>query len=167
MSKDLFGEEIAQTMVAGATFSTDRKYRYALWRIWDKSKPLVMFIGLNPSTANETEPDPTIRRVIRFAKDWGYGGLYMMNLFALVSADPTALIGAVDAVADNDHYLQMKAIECEMICFVWGAFPEAGRRAAYIASRFPGAYCMGKTKDGHPKHPLYLPATTKPELFVK
>jgi hypothetical protein len=166
MSKDLFGEEI-QTMVGWAQFSDDRKYRYALYREWDQNKPLVMFIGLNPSTANETESDPTIRRVIRFAKDWGYGGLYMMNLFALVSPDPTVLIGAVDAVADNDYYLQMKAVECEMICFVWGAFPEAKQRAAYIASRFKGAYCMGKTKDGHPKHPLYLPAITKPELFVK
>lgn len=58
----------------GADFSNDRKYRYALWRIWDRTKPLVMFIGLNPSTANETENDPTIKSVGRISKNNGYGG---------------------------------------------------------------------------------------------
>ena len=66
---------------SGAEFSPDRKYRYALWRIWDKSNPLIMFIGLNPSKANELKDDPTIRRVRRFAFDWGYGGVYMINYF--------------------------------------------------------------------------------------
>lgn len=65
----------------GAEFSECRKYRYVLWRRWDWKGygNQVMFIGLNPSTADETEDDPTIRRCIRFAKDWGYSGLLMMN----------------------------------------------------------------------------------------
>ena len=87
MRTNLFGE-IAQTMIAGAEFSSDRKYRYCLWRIWDRQLPLVMFIGLNPSTANETEPDHTITRVMGFARSWGYGGFYMMNLFGIVSSQP-------------------------------------------------------------------------------
>lgn len=75
----------------GATFSSCRKYRYALWRIWDSSKSMVMFIGLNPSTANEVAPDNTIKRVEAIVHNWNYGGFYMMNLFAIVSADPTVL----------------------------------------------------------------------------
>ena len=69
-------------MKSHATFSSCKKYRYSLFRIWDEDKPLVLFIGLNPSTADEKEDDPTIRRCINFAKQWGYGGLIMGNLFA-------------------------------------------------------------------------------------
>ncbi len=80
-------------MRTDAKLSDCRIYRYALWRIWDDAKPLVMFIGLNPSTADETEDDPTIRRCISFAQNWGYGGLYMANLFVFratleISAEP-------------------------------------------------------------------------------
>ena len=78
-------------MRQGAQFTEDRQYRYALWRIWNEDKPLVMFIGLNPSTANEYKNDPTIRRVMRYAADWGYGGVYMMNLFAWVTPYPKEL----------------------------------------------------------------------------
>lgn len=153
-------------MRQGAEFSEDRRYRYALWRIWNEDKPLVMFIGLNPSTASERKDDPTIRRVMRFAAEWGYGGFYMMNLFAFVSPYPKDLIIAADPLGDNDHWLEKIAIDCEMICFVWGAFPEALNRAKEVSGRFPGAYCMGKTVMGHPKHPLYLSGSTKPELFI-
>lgn len=159
---DLFGEEVAQTMRAGAEFSADRKYRYALWRIWDKSKPLVMFIGLNPSTANESSPDPTITRVINFARDWGYGGLYMMNLFGIVSSKPEILLTDPDPLGENDHWLEKIAIECEIIVFCWGVFKQARLRAEDVKRRFPRAYCLKKTKEGHPWHPLYVAAKTKP-----
>lgn len=68
----LFSDIKKQT---GATFSKDRLYRYQLWRIWDESKPYMNVIGLNPSTADETKDDPTIRRCLGFAKAWGYGAL--------------------------------------------------------------------------------------------
>lgn len=74
-----------------AFFSSDRVHRIWLSRIWDEDKPRVMFIGLNPSTANETSNDPTIRRVQSMAKSWGYGGVYMMNLFTFISTDPKKL----------------------------------------------------------------------------
>lgn len=163
--KDLFGEEIVKTMISGAEFSADRKYRYALWRIWDKSKPLVMFIGLNPSTANEEKPDPTITRVINFASDWGYGGLYMMNLFGIVSSNPDILISNLDPLGDNDHWLEKIAIECEMVVFCWGVFKQARVRVEEVKKRFPGAYCLKKTKEGHPWHPLYVAGETTPILF--
>src|SRR4051812_38069896 len=109
----------------GAIFSSCRKYRYALYRIWDESKPLVMFIGLNPSTANESKNDPTIRRVITFAKQWGYGGVYMMNLFGLVSPYPKDLLNSVDPIGENDIYLKQMKEKCSDVIFAWGAFTEA------------------------------------------
>jgi len=84
-SSAIAGNTVLPAVVeSGAEFSECRKYRYALWRIWDKSKPLVMFIGLNPSTANENVDDPTIRSVCRMTKNNGYGGVYMMNLHVLL-----------------------------------------------------------------------------------
>ena len=160
--KDLFGEEIAQTMRAGAEFSADRKYRYALWRIWDRSKPLVMFIGLNPSTANEVETDHTITRVMNFARSWGYGGFYMMNLFGIVSSKPEILLTDPDPLGDSNHWLGVIALECEMIVFCWGVFKQARSRAEEIKKMFPGAYCLKKTKEGHPWHPLYVAGKTTP-----
>jgi hypothetical protein len=162
---DLFGE-IAQSRTIGAEFSPDRKYRYALWRIWDRSRPFIMFIGLNPSTANETEQDPTITRVMNFARDWGYGGFYMANLFGIVSSKPEVLLTDPDPLGDNDQWLEKIAAECEKIVFAWGAFKQATKRAEEVKNRFPGAYCLKKTKDGHPGHPLYIAANTQPILFI-
>lgn len=164
-SKDLFGQEIAQTMIAGAEFSPDRRYRYALWRIWDRSKPLAMFIGLNPSTANETEPDQTIGRVKKISENSGFGGFYMMNLFGLVSSKPAALLTDPDPIGDSDRWLAEIAPKCNMVIFAWGVFKQAKDRRKEVAARFPGAYCLKKTKDGHPWHPLYLKDTTKPIPF--
>ena len=76
-------------MKSGAIFSSCRKYRYALWRNWDETKPCVMIIGLNPSTADENENDPTITRCINFAKSWGYGGVCVTNLFAYCATVPS------------------------------------------------------------------------------
>ena len=77
---------------SGAIFSSCRKYRYALWRNWDESKPRPMIIGLNPSTADEKENDPTIVRCINFAKSWGYGGVYVANLFAFRATLPIEMM---------------------------------------------------------------------------
>lgn len=151
-----------QTENKGAKFSECRKYRYALWRLWDFNKPSIMFIGLNPSTANENDDDPTIRRVIRFAKDWGYGGIYMANLFAFVSAYPKDLLSCDDPVAANDMHLMRFSELCKDVLFGWGNFSEATDRAKIVAPWFPDALCLGKNKNGTPKHPLYIAASTKP-----
>ena len=76
---------------SGAVFSDCRKYRYTLWRIWDGNKPLVMIIGLNPSTADETSNDPTITRCKNFARSWGYGGVLVANLFGCRATSPNEL----------------------------------------------------------------------------
>jgi hypothetical protein len=153
-------------MTKGAHFSDDRLYRYALWRIWNEYKPLVMFIGLNPSKAHESKDDPTIRRVTRFAYDWGYGGFYMMNLFAFVTPYPRELQQCADPLGDNDHWLDDISLKCEMIVFVWGAFKAAKVRSQQVEKRFPGAYCIGTNKDGSPGHPLFLPGILKPKPYA-
>jgi hypothetical protein len=146
----------------GASFSNDRKYRYALWRIWDKSKPLVMFIGLNPSTANEDENDATIRSVERLSKHNGYGGFYMMNCFAYISTDPKGLIIDVISTCLNDNLLIETSSKCSDIVFAWGSFSvvkETGRDKE-LSEMFPKAKALFINKNGSPKHPLYCKTDT-------
>jgi hypothetical protein len=151
----------------GAEFSDERKYRYCLWRIWDKSKPLIAFVGLNPSTASESKDDPTIRRVKRFASDWGYGGVYMLNLFPYVTAYPEEL-ERIWVTMDGDNLAWIKKIsdKCDKIIFAWGNFPEAQVRGKEIAQMIPNAYALAINRNGSPKHPLYVKADTKPVPYV-
>ena len=94
-------------MEKSAILSADRKYRYVLTRIWDETKPTVVFIGLNPSTADEEVDDKTIRKCIGYAKRWGYGKLIMVNLFAFRSTDPSMLKrDGRSSWPDNDSYIQ-------------------------------------------------------------
>lgn len=142
----------------GASFSECRRYRYSLWRIWEPEKPLCMFIGLNPSTANEASDDPTIRRVKNFAASWGFGGVYMMNLFAWVTAYPEELRRAEDAVGGaNDFQLKQVGKLCSEVVCAWGSFPEAVERAEIVKAMFPGAKALVLNADGSPRHPLYVP----------
>ena len=147
---------------SGAILSSDRVYRYRLWRIWDCGKPLVLFIGLNPSTADEAEDDPTIRRCIGFAKKWGYGGLYMGNLFALRATDPENMMANPAPIGSENHkaltgmYLETR---CSVAC--WGVNGSYLNREHRFEMEFSDLKCLGVTKGGHPKHPLYLSKTTK------
>lgn len=159
---------------AGATFSPDKKYRFTLWRRWDLNRPMAMFIGLNPSTANDKKNDRTISRVTDFARDWGCGGFYMMNLFAFVTPYPQDLPkGREPGEAENDEWIEKVNLECDRVCLAWGAFGQVKsqryirERASVVAARYPGAYCLGRTKGGHPCHPLFLPGSRKPEPFKK
>jgi len=146
----------------GAEFSDCRKYRYALWRIWDRTKPLVMFVGLNPSTANEVDADPTIRSVGRIAKHNGYGGFYMMNCFPYVSTDPEQLRDFGNT-ATNDHWLYKVAAMSKDVVFAWGSFAvvrELGRDIE-MTGMFPNAKALFINKNGSPKHPLYCKSETE------
>jgi hypothetical protein len=148
---------MANQQCSNAIFSECRNYRYALIRIWDENKPRIMFIGLNPSTANESQNDPTIRRVINFAKGWGYGGVFMLNLFSIISSNPNVLLTCADPV-DNDRYLKSFGEQSKDILFAWGNFKQADKRAKVVSSMFEKAVCLGLNKNGTPKHPLYIPA---------
>jgi hypothetical protein len=153
-----------QDIETGATFSDCRNYRFALWRIWDKQKPLLMFIGLNPSRADENKTDNTITKVSKITANLGYGGFYMMNLFAYVSTDPAKLI-CFDDNSLNDAFLFSIRKSCMHVVFAWGNFKVATDRAKEIIRQFPEAYCLGKNKNGSPKHPLYLLDTTQLQSF--
>lgn len=159
--QDMFGGS------TGAMFEHNSlgSYRYCLWRIWDSSLPLIMFIGVNPSKANGVDNDATIRRVKGFAGDWGYGGFYMLNLFGIVSTDPRILKTHPNPVGDNDVWLERIAPRCEKIIFAWGNFKEAKERAEAVIKMFPDAYALGFNKNGTPWHPLMVPKITKPIKF--
>jgi hypothetical protein len=158
--------DLFQKVDNGAAFSDCRKYRYALWRIWDESKPLVMFIGLNPSKADESETDNTITTVKSFAKNWGFGGFYMMNCFPYVSTNPDDLKDFGNTV-ENDFWLYYAEKRVAEIIFAWGAFKivKKSRRDVELSAMFPNAKCLIKNKDGSPHHPLYLSLKTKPIIF--
>lgn len=150
---------------SGAEFSPCGKYRYMLWRKWDESLPMVAFIGLNPSTANATQDDPTIRRVKSFARQWGFGGVYMLNLFGIISPDPTVLVTSEDPIGDNDNFLNLAAGLSDVVAFAWGSFKQAKARGETVIGMFPNAICLRKTKDGCPSHPLYIPSNVQPVYF--
>ena len=154
--------------VKGAEFSPCRTWRYALWRRWDWQgyANQVMFIGLNPSTADETEDDPTIRRCINFAKSWGYDGLLMMNAYAFRATDPRKMKAAADPIGPgNDEALAYRAKQVGLVVVAWGAHgtPEREKRVCNVIAR--QIQCLGKTKTGRPKHPLYLRADTQLTTF--
>ena len=154
-------------MKRSARFSPCRKYRYVLRRVWDDGKPSVLFVGLNPSTADERLDDPTIRRCIGFARDWGYGSLVMANLFAYCSTDPAALARVDDPVGPrNNWWLSRLRREVDLVVVAWGSNGILLNRQNEVLRVLPAPKCLGLTKHGQPKHPLYLPAETTPVQFA-
>lgn len=134
-------------------------YRYELRRVWDPKRHLVAFCGLNPSTADATQDDPTIRRERLFAKLWGYGGFIKVNAYALRSTDPNGLRKVSDPLGpDNNQWIERASKDAETFVVCWGAHcslirqKEIGRMLAWR----PGVYSFGVTKHGRPKHPLFL-----------
>jgi Uncharacterized protein conserved in bacteria len=153
-----------------AVFSPDRTYRYVLVRAWAEPDNFCMFIGLNPSTATETEDDPTVRRCIAFAHRWGFGGMYMTNIFSIRATDPKVMLAHESPVGpENDQYLVETALISQRVVACWGAHGRHRGRGAEVAElmRRHRLYHLGLTKQGHPKHPLYLANATEPQLWVR
>lgn len=145
-------------MRGDAVFSRCRAYRYALWREWDPSGPTVLFVGLNPSTADHRHDDPTIRRCIGFARAWGFGRLAVGNLFAYRTPHPALLKQAAAPVGRaNDRWLRRLAAEADLVVAAWGVHGAHRERSAAVLGYLPAPKCLGTTKDGAPRHPLYLP----------
>lgn len=141
----------------GAIFSEDRRYRYALWRLWNPLLPILLSISLNPSTAGELSDDPTIARDTHRAYLYGFGGLFKGNLYGFVSTDPNRLLEDGDFVGlETDDYLrQMIALSGRHLCG-WGSFKPVTKRAPAVLRMIPEPYCLGVNHDGQPKHPLYI-----------
>ncbi len=154
---------MSKLIYSDAKFSNDRIYRYALWRVWDESLPKLLFIGLNPSTADEINDDPTMRRCIRFAKDLGYGTFIMGNIFGYRSTDPKKLKQIKNPVGPrNNHWLRKLHKDADMTIAAWGTHGEYLDRGNEVYRLLDGLYCLKITKNGFPSHPLYLPARLKP-----
>jgi hypothetical protein len=158
------------TMLRTARFSDDEQYRYSLGRLWNipaEGKPRgVCWVMLNPSTADHEKEDPTITRCITRSRELGYDGLVICNLFALRSTDPKYLIGHPDPVGpDNERTIEYWTDKCGLVVAAWGqSFPKSHDVYVYRklkALRAAGAMCLGKTKSGQPRHPLYV-ATSVP-----
>jgi len=152
-------------VICGAILSECGTYRYQLWRIWDATKPLVLWIMHNPSTADASKDDPTIRRVIGFTKEWGYGGIYVGNLFPFRATDPKELLNKsfeeIAPLENFKHTNEMK-MKCGLYVLAYGnpivkdAAPEMFD-ADWMALKL--------TKSGNPCHPLYLKSDLKPSLI--
>lgn len=150
-----------------AEISPCGQYRYTLTRprgllVSPATRPKAVFCMLNPSTADADSDDPTIRRCRGYAERWGNAGLLVINLYALRSTDPGALWAHADPVGpDNDHWLHRAASEGGEVICAWGANARADRVAVAV-DLFEAAgarlLCLGTTKDGHPRHPLYVRA---------
>jgi hypothetical protein len=150
----------------GAQFSRDRRYRYRLWRRWDPNRPQIAFCMLNPSTADEHVDDPTIRRCIGFARDWGYGGVEIVNIFALRATNPRELRRAHDPIgrANNAHVIEV-AQHSAAVVIAWGvhgALLARGAAAFRLLSPRARLLALGWTRAGEPRHPLYLRRDVRP-----
>ena len=155
------------TLDTGATFSSCQTYRYALWRIWEPSAPTILFIGLNPSTADAKQNDPTIRRCISFAKRWGYGVMYVANLFSLRTPHPKHLKAAPDPIGyETDYWLTHLSHNADCVIACWGNHGSFCHRDQVITAMIANLYCLAITKQGQPAHPLYLPNTLIPIPFT-
>lgn len=142
-----------------AKLSRCGKYRYALWREWEETLPRVLFIALNPSTADRTRDDPTIRRCLTFACRWGYGSVAVGNLFAYRAGKPHGLKRVADPVGPrNDWWLRRLAAEADLVVAAWGNRGlEYAPRVASVIELLPDLHCVEKTKRGMPWHPLFAP----------
>lgn len=149
----------------GATFDPERKYRYRLWRAWAPG-PRVAFIMLNPSVADETKLDPTLRRCLGYAQRWGLQGFEVANLFALRSPEPDTLYSAADPEGpDNDAALLDVARRCELVVAGWGSHGSLYHRDKQVIALLQDSCrltALRLTQAGAPSHPLYLPASLTP-----
>lgn len=147
-------------MNAGATISPCRRYRYKLWREWDASRPAVVFCGLNPSTATASRDDPTIRRELGYARDWGFGKLIKVNAYGWRSPDPKAMLQAEDPIGpENLAIVLSEARHAALFVAAWGN--HIRDRDAFVLRtllRQSGVriHVLRLTKAGNPEHPLYL-----------
>jgi len=155
--------------VGSAVFSdTDiskARYRYRLTRAWGTGQGRICFIMLNPSTATADISDPTVRRCEKFARRWKFAVLNVVNIFAIRSTNPRALYGAVDPVGpENDSWICKTASDSDLVIAAWGVHGVHMGRGKYVAdmvSKITQLRCLGQTKEGFPRHPLYLRADAK------
>lgn len=155
-----------------AEFSPCRVYRYTLTRvIRGNSKRVITWIMLNPSTADETQDDPTIRRVLDFSRQWGFGIVHVVNLFALRATDPKVMLSHSEPIgADNNAHILRLSLAAEMVVCAWGAHgTHLGRGDAVkgiVRSGGISLYYLKLTASDQPGHPLYLSGSLTPKALL-
>lgn len=156
---------------SGAVISECGKYRYRLWRVWDESKPKLLFIMLNPSTADASKDDPTIKRCIGFAKSLGFGSIYVGNLYAYRATDPSELLNCPDPYGPCNVVTLLSMIgSCDQVICAWGNswILKKLKDIPYndlFKSLVKPLYCLDLSIDGTPRHPLYLKSDLKPKPY--
>ena len=154
-------------METACHFSPDRRHRYSLIHHRTPlpgADRLTMWIGPNPSTADESERDPTLRGIARFSERDGFEGFWMANLFGLRTPYPKEMKSAPDPIgSENDASLLAGASRCDQIVAAWGVSGDYQARADAVVRLFGARelWCLGTTQAGHPRHPLYVPGDQK------
>jgi hypothetical protein len=158
-----------------ALFDPTGAYRYRLSRVWDETLPGVCWILLNPSTATASVDDPTISRVVGFSQSWRFGSVHVVNLFAFRTSHPGGLRHAADPVGEgNDETIVATASSSPRVISAWGnhgslenpstGVPRFLEVQWLLAEAGVHTACLGRTKHGQPRHPLYLAASTPVEM---
>lgn len=155
---------------SSAVIDETGQYRYSLVREWYPDLPRVAFIMLNGSTADGVRDDPTLRRCIGFARKYNFGSLEVVNLFGYRTTFPKELKQASDPVGpENDFHIKEAIRRATMVIVAWGTHGAFRKRDAEVLRLLNECHiiprCLGKTKTGHPKHPLYLRGDAVPEVF--
>lgn len=157
-------------VASAALYSDCERYRYVLTRTWGPACPKALFVMLNPSTATERQNDPTVERCERRARTLGFGAFRVCNIFAWRETDPTKMRRVLDPVGpENDAAIAEGCHWADRIVCAWGthgAFLGRGpavERLIRAISR--DLYHFGLTKNGHPRHPLYVGYATKPAIW--
>lgn len=158
---------------AAAEISPCQRYLYRLdreWHDWNAQKlRYVMWIGLNPSTADATQDDPTIRRCREFTRAWGFATMVMCNLFAFRATDPRVMKAALDPIGpENDRTLINVARGAAIVICAWGPHGTHMNRDQAVRAILPADKLryLRLTQDGHPGHALYLPAHLDPQPWT-
>ena len=157
----LVREHVKGDAASVAVYSRCERYRYALTRVWDPQGARATFLMLNPSTATEVQNDPTVERCERRARALGFGAFRVCNIFAWRDTDPRDLKRAEDPVGPlNDKAILEGAAWSGMVICAWGSHGAHLQRGRHVARLLSGSdaelTCLGETKHGHPKHPLYI-----------
>jgi hypothetical protein len=157
---------LSSNIERNARLSSDSQYRYALTRTWDRRRDRVLFVGLNPSTADHEIDDPTVRRCIGFAISWGFGSVDLVNLFAYRATDPAELCEQSDPIGpENDRWISHYVNTAKLVIVAWGHKGSLHNRDSSVLSKIIRPHCLGVTRDGFPRHPLYVPGITRPAKY--
>lgn len=175
---------LPRLLESSAIISECGRFRYVLRRVWDRTKPILVVCMLNPSTADANKNDPTILQLIWFAKNWGYGGIHIVNLFALRTSKPQELLAHKDRQGpQNAEYLHAAMLIVKMaaqtppaMLVAWGNGGDLDQRHEWFTHEATQVYgltliCLGETQNCSPKHPMArgkhrIPRAMPPKVWI-